>query len=288
MPTSPNRSATVSSTRPSTALLAATVVTTGEVIPRPAHGASAGHTILIVDDEPQNRKLLEALLRPEGYVTLTANNGEEALAPVRLQLPGSDPARRDDARHGRLRGGEDPQDRPRHVAHPDHHGDGPDRSGRPPRRPQCRGRGVPDQAGQPGRAVAAGPQPAATQRAPGPGRTSEPVPRRGGVGAHGQAAALSHRHGRDRGWDLPGRRRGQHVHRSQRDGVEDARLQPPRVSRAGIGPPGSDHADRAGTPARRHPRWLDRRVARPRPKYGARTDGTSPSRYIATRQIVRR
>jgi diguanylate cyclase (GGDEF)-like protein/PAS domain S-box-containing protein len=42
---------------------------------------------LIVDDEPANRKLLEALLRPEGYVTVTAANGEEALAVVKLQLP---------------------------------------------------------------------------------------------------------------------------------------------------------------------------------------------------------
>ena len=37
-------------------------------------------TILIVDDEIQNRKLLEVLLRHEGYLTLSAVNGEEALA----------------------------------------------------------------------------------------------------------------------------------------------------------------------------------------------------------------
>jgi diguanylate cyclase (GGDEF)-like protein/PAS domain S-box-containing protein len=61
-------------------------VTIGEVTPRPLI-AEAGHTILIVDDEPANRKLLEALLRPQGYVTLSANNGEEALALVKLQLP---------------------------------------------------------------------------------------------------------------------------------------------------------------------------------------------------------
>ncbi len=39
-------------------------------------------SILIVDDELKNRKLLEALLRSEGYVTTTATNGEEALAAV--------------------------------------------------------------------------------------------------------------------------------------------------------------------------------------------------------------
>jgi PAS domain S-box-containing protein len=44
-------------------------------------------TILIVDDETQNRKVLEALLRPEGYVTLTAASGDEALASIAKQAP---------------------------------------------------------------------------------------------------------------------------------------------------------------------------------------------------------
>ncbi len=44
-------------------------------------------TILIVDDEPQNRKLLEALLRPEGYLTQSAANGEEALALIAERPP---------------------------------------------------------------------------------------------------------------------------------------------------------------------------------------------------------
>jgi signal transduction histidine kinase len=39
-------------------------------------------TILIVDDENQNRRLLQALLGPEGYVTRTAASGEEALASI--------------------------------------------------------------------------------------------------------------------------------------------------------------------------------------------------------------
>ena len=44
-------------------------------------------TILVVDDEIQNRKLIEALLRPEGYITLSAGNGEEALASIAQQTP---------------------------------------------------------------------------------------------------------------------------------------------------------------------------------------------------------
>jgi diguanylate cyclase (GGDEF)-like protein/PAS domain S-box-containing protein len=39
-------------------------------------------TILIIDDEPQNRRLLQALLEPEGYVTRTAGSGEEALVSI--------------------------------------------------------------------------------------------------------------------------------------------------------------------------------------------------------------
>ena len=44
-------------------------------------------TILIVDDEIQNRKLLEVLLRHEGYLTLSAVNGEEALALIAQRAP---------------------------------------------------------------------------------------------------------------------------------------------------------------------------------------------------------
>jgi diguanylate cyclase (GGDEF)-like protein/PAS domain S-box-containing protein len=44
-------------------------------------------TILIVDDEPQNRKLLEALLLPEGYLTKCAGSGEEALAMAAAEAP---------------------------------------------------------------------------------------------------------------------------------------------------------------------------------------------------------
>ncbi|ROZ61713.1 response regulator [Ramlibacter sp. WS9] len=44
-------------------------------------------SILIVDDEAQNRRLLETLLRPEGYRMQSAANGEEALMAIAQQLP---------------------------------------------------------------------------------------------------------------------------------------------------------------------------------------------------------
>lgn len=49
--------------------------------------ASQPATLLIVDDEPQVRKLLETLLQHEGYQTLSAGSGEEALQLVARQPP---------------------------------------------------------------------------------------------------------------------------------------------------------------------------------------------------------
>jgi two-component system sensor histidine kinase/response regulator len=43
--------------------------------------------VLIVDDEPHNRALLEAFLTPEGYVIFNAATGEEALAMVARERP---------------------------------------------------------------------------------------------------------------------------------------------------------------------------------------------------------
>ncbi len=43
--------------------------------------------ILIVDDEPRNLRLIEAMLGPDGHITLTAANAAEALALVARQAP---------------------------------------------------------------------------------------------------------------------------------------------------------------------------------------------------------
>ena len=44
-------------------------------------------TILIIDDELQNRRLLEALLQPEGYRTQSVANGDEAMALIAESPP---------------------------------------------------------------------------------------------------------------------------------------------------------------------------------------------------------
>ena len=48
---------------------------------------SPAPTILIADDNPQNRKLLETLLELEGYRTISATNGEETLDSVAKHSP---------------------------------------------------------------------------------------------------------------------------------------------------------------------------------------------------------
>jgi len=44
-------------------------------------------TILIVEDNPVNRKLLLTVLRPHGYRLLTARDGEEAVLVAKNELP---------------------------------------------------------------------------------------------------------------------------------------------------------------------------------------------------------
>jgi PAS domain S-box-containing protein len=52
----------------------------------PSAAVPAPH-ILIVDDEPFNCKLLETLLQPEGYVTVSVASGEEALTSIAVWPP---------------------------------------------------------------------------------------------------------------------------------------------------------------------------------------------------------
>jgi CheY-like chemotaxis protein len=44
-------------------------------------------TILVVDDEPVDLKLIETALAPRGYKIITAKNGEEAVNIARTQKP---------------------------------------------------------------------------------------------------------------------------------------------------------------------------------------------------------
>lgn len=43
--------------------------------------------ILVVDDVPQHRELLQAILNIEGYKVITSGNGNEALALVKREMP---------------------------------------------------------------------------------------------------------------------------------------------------------------------------------------------------------
>ena len=60
--------------------------------------------MLVVDDQPTNIKLLDAILTPRGYDVRGAGSGEEALAALAEGGRGPGPARHRDARYGRLRG----------------------------------------------------------------------------------------------------------------------------------------------------------------------------------------
>ncbi|MBI3988784.1 MAG: response regulator [candidate division NC10 bacterium] len=47
----------------------------------------AGERILLVEDNPQNRRLAQFLLKSQGYIVYEATTGEEALELARAHLP---------------------------------------------------------------------------------------------------------------------------------------------------------------------------------------------------------
>ena len=49
------------------------------LVPAPLLARASGHTVLVVDDEPDIRELLTELLTMEGFDVLTAENGADAL-----------------------------------------------------------------------------------------------------------------------------------------------------------------------------------------------------------------
>jgi CheY-like chemotaxis protein len=61
-------------------------------------------TVLVVDDQPQNLRLLDAVLSPRGYRVITASSGEHALNTLKVSAHRPDLAGHFDARHGWIRG----------------------------------------------------------------------------------------------------------------------------------------------------------------------------------------
>jgi CheY-like chemotaxis protein len=47
----------------------------------------AGESLLVVDDNPANQKLLEAILRAKGYEVRSAGTADEAIAAIEAELP---------------------------------------------------------------------------------------------------------------------------------------------------------------------------------------------------------
>ena len=56
-------------------------------VPSPAPAAAPPARVLVVDDTPQNVKLLADILGAKGFVAITAANGEEALAKLAVERP---------------------------------------------------------------------------------------------------------------------------------------------------------------------------------------------------------
>jgi len=49
--------------------------------------ATAGHRVLVVDDRPENIRLMQDILAPAGYTVLVASNGAAALQQAQATPP---------------------------------------------------------------------------------------------------------------------------------------------------------------------------------------------------------
>lgn len=47
----------------------------------------SAHTVLVVDDDARNRKLLETLLRADGYAVVSADSGHAAIDALSRRMP---------------------------------------------------------------------------------------------------------------------------------------------------------------------------------------------------------
>jgi CheY-like chemotaxis protein len=61
-------------------------------------------SILVVEDQPDNRQIIRDMLARTDYEITEAENGEEALAAIAKQRPESHPYGYPTADHGRLHG----------------------------------------------------------------------------------------------------------------------------------------------------------------------------------------
>ena len=119
--------------------------------------------VLIVDDEPHNRQLLEVMLAPDGYRPPDRRQRRGSARDRGAAAARPHPARRHDARDGRLRGDRQDQGQPGDQEHPGHHHHGPGRSQRPDARAERRRGGLSQQARRSGRTVRAGEEPGAPE-----------------------------------------------------------------------------------------------------------------------------
>ena len=157
--------------------------------PRSRRGLTAAmsetHTILVVDDHPDNRELLMRRLEREGFRVVGAESGRQALDHVKGARRLVDPARRDDARDERDRGAAGGARDPHRLRAARDHGDGEGAERRRGGGPRQRRQRLRHQAHRlPGRArahpgPAPHPPPARGRRGGGPARpAARPRPRR--------------------------------------------------------------------------------------------------------------